>query len=45
MFDPEASKLDLTNLEIIASGGAPVTPAVVKALKTLPSMRSVINVS
>ncbi len=42
--DPLAAELDLTNLECIAGAGAPVTAAVVQALMTLPSMKSVMNV-
>lgn len=45
VHDPEAANLDLSKLEILGSGGAPVTPAVVEALKTIPSVQSVINVS
>ncbi|CAL8133012.1 unnamed protein product [Orchesella dallaii] len=42
--DPEVSRLDLSNLEIIGSGGAPVTPAVVNALMTIPSLKYVLNI-
>ncbi|CAL8071215.1 unnamed protein product [Orchesella dallaii] len=42
--EAEVAGLDLSNLEIIGSGGAPVTPAVVNALMTIPSVRYVLNV-
>ena len=43
--DPEAVNYDVSSLEIAASGGAPVTPAIENTLMKLPNLKVVINVS
>lgn len=45
MTGPEAADFDFRSIEIILSGGVPITPAIRQALFKLPNVKDIVIVS